>query len=252
MTYTIAHFENLFSQIRRLAPALSIIRTDFSPAHDGLGELREVTFDKAPKRDTIRLGRSGTARAGSIARLGTFFGLAPEQASDLYELAEQLHASNPVGSWCLAPSSLPTPIRLVAGTKNAHAFVDQVIEDVSEILPTIQSIQVVSAIQPLAQGHARRRVFVRFRAAGQREVAAIDTAHFSAHLDSLLVGANSHAVRNTARAQIWAKQLAVDIEDLPSLLHDLNLLCVALPTIEIQLRPAASDVSSTAGVRAVG
>jgi hypothetical protein len=252
MTYATAHIENLFSQMRHLAPALSVVRTDYSPARDGFGDLREVTFDKAPRRDTIRLTKSPTGRAGAIARIATFFGLAADQALQLYELAEQLHATNPVGSWCLAPSALPQALRLGLDKPNAHTYIDDVVADVSEVLPAIQSIQVVSSMQPLPQGHTRRRVFLRFRAEGRKEAAALDTAHFAAHLDSLLVGANSHSDRNNQRAQAWADQLGIAFEDLPSLLHDLSLLCVSLPSTEIQLRTATPSVQATALARAAG
>lgn len=249
MPYALAHVERILSDMRRLAPALSMVRTDQLPASMAQPERREVVFDKAPRRDTVALSDSASRRDGAIARLATFFGLTKGESAELYGLAEQLHALNPVGSWCLTPSAIPHARRLDATASGAHPLVADVIADLREALPTVTGIQVVSALQNLPQGHARRRVLVRFRADGRQELAALDTAHFSAHLNSLLLGGDEHAARNTHRAGVWAAQLGIPLLDLPAVLHDVALLSVSLPTTEIVLGPpsfAAGDASARA------
>lgn len=244
MSYPIAQIESLFSSMRRLAPALAFVRTDFRPAQGGYTERREVLLDKSPRRDTVVLSNGASHRTGSIARLATFFGVTRDEASELYGLVEQLHATNPVGSWCLAPSAIANATRLSSSTASSHAFLDDVLADLREALPTIASIQVVSSLQNLPQGHTRRRVLVRFRIDARHEAAAIDTAHFSAHLSSLLVGADDHAQRNVQRAQHWADQLGISVLDLPSVLHDLGLVAVSLPTTEILLNGSAEPATA--------
>lgn len=251
MPYAIAHLERILSDMRRLAPALSMVRTDHLPATSTQPERCEVVFDKAPRRDTVILSSSESRRAGAIARLATFFGLTPIQAAEMYALGEQLHTLNPVGSWCLTPSAIPGACRVEDGPTASHPLIGDVLADLREALPSVTAIQVVSALQNLPQGHARRRVLVRFRAAARQELAALDTAHFSAHLNSLLLGVDEHAARNTHRGRIWAGQLGIALLDLPAILHDVSLLAVSLPATEIVLGPPAAP-SADARARAAG
>jgi len=243
MPYAISHIESILTHMRRLAPSLRFVRTDLRldvrPApRIGVVAHRSVAFDKSPRRETVVLtdGVSrGAYRIASITRLAMFFGITSEEASEIYLLAEQLHTINPVGSWCLSPTATPNPSRLSSGVANAHPFVDDVLSDVRDALPSIVAIQVVSSVQNLPQGHTRRRVHLRFRKDSHQEVAAVDTAHFSATLSSLLVGTDDHAEHNIKRATHWAEQLSIPLADLPSVLHDLGLLSVSLSSTEIIL-----------------
>jgi len=234
MAYSIPQLEDLFSELRKLAPAVSFVRTETRTFPDGATR-REAVLDKAPRRDTIVLSEIDVQYRSAISRLATFLGLSRSDAERAYRLLDALHALNPVGAWCLEPTPLESGVHLSDGSSTPHRFLDEVIADLAELLPGVESIVPVSHVVKTSQGFTRRRVCLRFRADARHELAALDTAHFSVHLTSLLIGEGEHTERNRQRAEVWAHQLGIDIEDMPSLLHDLSLVFVALPTTELKL-----------------
>lgn len=240
MAYSIAEVDSLLSKLQKAAGPLFQMRTDVNQIPKSSG--RDLVLNKRRGREIIGLANSDRQRAAAVERVSVFFGCGTERASRFYDLADQLHTLNPVGSWVLESRDSPELVMLDVDAPQAHPLLDDVLWDMKETLSSIAQIRVVNFVEGHANGKMKRRVFLRFVDVDGREAAAIDTSMFSVHINAALIGGTDHRERNNLRSRLWAEQLGVELSRLPGVFHDLALLTVTLATRVVILRPIQTTV----------
>lgn len=208
------------TRIATAAPAIAIVRTDAKREPDRPRILQMAQIFKSTRRQNVNITPPHDGvNEGAQRAIATFLGVSLEVAAEIYLALARLSQINPHGAWCLQPSNLTQPTALKPAT---DGFRRVLIDSLSDSLPGIGRIETDFYIQGMAEGHTRRRTFIRFHDRAGQEVAALDTSHFATHLESLVVGGDKHAPVNVARAHHWAGQLGAAQEDMPFILHHLR------------------------------
>jgi len=229
-SYAPDRIQTNFEQIRAIAPAAVILRTD-QRLRPGPGQFT-AQIAKASRRQNIDLGESAEhPHAGAVRALGQFFGVSEPQAVTLFRSIHEVASLNSRGAWCLQPANEAT-----ASTATPHPFVQELIEALGDCMPDAGRIEADVYLQPTTMGHERRRTFLRIRDRKGGELAALDTAHIAMHLQAAIHAKGEHTAINLARLDHWAVQMGVDKDSMPFVLHDLHGLFAqgAIRSIEFE------------------
>lgn len=208
------------STIAKLAREAVILRTDFRVDEHGQF-VGGAQLEKAFKRQRLALPRTPTraVHGPTAACIRTFFGISDPAAAEIYFAVVELARMNPRGAWCLRPAE---PDVITIDTRPKARFLDDLVIALAQSMPAVGRIEADSFHQPTSRGHMTRRTFLRAYGLNGAQVAAIDTAAIPKHIRSMVLNGEDHQDINRQRLKDWAIQLAIDVDEMPMILHDLH------------------------------
>jgi hypothetical protein len=247
MPYDARHVQAQLDAIREAAPSIVQVRVDRCPPLDDV-PMFECTLFRGTNRVMVRLlFAGGPPEVKAVSNLQQFLSISKERIDGVISAARSLAEANHVGTWMLDTNVANAPSISATGARGkpfderepADQFLADVVADLRESLPGVGFVRADARTEGSGNGHTRRRVALRFFSSDAVEVAAIDTAHLSTMLQTLLLGQPAeHRVRNQGRARMMAEQLGTPVGALPQVFHDLSLLAVGLGFGRIDLNSA--------------
>lgn len=233
--YSSVVIEAMLDRLRDLCPRIALVRTDHMRRTSRHPERTEGTIELLPKKIQFEISTHPPIAEKSIREIQRFLGISPQQATDVLDVFVRLAAINPHGHWVVDPSLQRRSDR--AAEAVSHPLIKDVVDDLRDKLPYCRLIRADTVVQGMPGGNVRQRTLLRFFGHDDDvELAAMDTAHCSAHIEALITRVNPHSIRNAIRAAIWAKQIGAYPSNMASIMHDLQLLFAHLPLSSLDLR----------------
>lgn len=234
--YSSVLIEAMLDRLLDLCPRIALVRTDYMRQTSRHPERMEGTIELLPKKIHFDISTHPQIAEKSVREIQRFLGISAQHASDVLDVFVRLAAINHHGHWVLDPS--PESRRDRSAESVTHPLILDVVDDLREKLPHCRLVRADTVVQGMPGGNVRQRTLLRFYGHDDDvELAALDTAHCSAHIEALITRANPHSTRNAIRAAIWAKQIGAYPRNMASILHDLQLLFAHLPLASLDLCP---------------
>lgn len=245
--YSYSQLQSLLNKLSAAHPHVLAIQNDILPAIPDSRlsyqrrTRRQMQITKHPGGTQNILFDSDPAKR--INELSTFLKCSKENAAETYKLLQAIYKINPSGAWFVGQAPNTNDHRLdhtaAFTTEHSRAYVKDLLEELSDLLPSITSIKVIRYTEHHRNGSKRTKSMLRFLSGPDTEIAAIDVQIMNLHLrhtispeDTVYSGLNNH------REALLQSQLDVDPQDWPLVLHTLLLFSSTLPLSEVVLRPS--------------
>lgn len=233
--YHADYVQRQIAEIRKIAPRLETIRTDYIPELQGTNDPtvriypRQTAVVEGDHARSFTLSLWRSRALDQTKKLGDYL-KAPDVVEQVRDLASTIAGCNPVGAWPIHPVDGVDPVVISSSTPPqgvsdaTRQYLMDALADIADALPTTKEISVSYAVTHTANHVQRLRPFFAF-SNGQREIASIESNMLLTLMRHELGSpkAADHHERNETRIGLLLQQLQLERPDFLLIAHLLPL-----------------------------